>query len=123
MVSEGFEQKLIRSIFFERTLFRVQTGWSHLRLSIYLPVIVLVSVCFFAACWTGCQTVSLDEAKDISLQFSGASFEPPPRSIKDVVSEHCENFDVFDCNPGPPLSMEEIYEQHKGAPPYPTPIQ
>jgi len=119
MVPESFEQELIRSIFFHRTLFRVQSGWSHLSLSIYLPVIVLVSVCFFAACWTGCQTVSLDEAKDISLQFSGASFEPPPRSINDVVSKHCENFEVFDCLQKPMFSLEEIYEQHRGAPSWP----
>jgi CHAT domain-containing protein/tetratricopeptide (TPR) repeat protein len=119
MVPEGFEQKLIRSIFFHRTLFQVQSGWSHLSLSIWLAVIVLMSVCFFAAYWTGCQTVSLDEAKDISLQFSGSSFEPPPRSIKDVVSEHCENFNVIGCLQKPTFSLEEIYEQHKGAPPYP----
>ena len=119
MVEEGFEQKSIRDISFHSTLFRVPSGWSHLSLSIYLPVIVLMSVCLFCACWTGCQTVSLDEAKDISLQFSGASFEPPPRSINDVVSEHCENFNVFDCLQKPMFSMEEIYEHHQGAPPYP----
>ena len=119
MVLQGFEQKLMRSILFHGTLFRVQSGWSHLSLSFYLPVIVLVSVCFFAACWTGCQTVSLDEAKDISLQFSGASFEPPPRSIKDVVLEDCENFDVFGCLQKPMFSLEEISKHLQDAPPFP----
>ena len=76
-------------------------------------------VCFLAAFWTGCQTVSLDEAKDISLQFSDASLEPPPRSINDVVSKHCQNFEVFNCLSEPWLSLEEIYEQHQGAPAWP----
>ncbi|MGD9228821.1 MAG: hypothetical protein PVF26_20110, partial [Desulfobacterales bacterium] len=94
MVAEGFEQKLIRSICFHRTFFRVQSGRSDLSLSIYLPAIVLMSLCLFAVYWTGCQTISLDEAKDISLEFSGDSFEPPPRSINDVVSKGWENFDL-----------------------------
>jgi CHAT domain-containing protein len=119
MAAEGFEQKLINSLFFHRTLIRVQSTWPHLSVSIYMFVIVLMSIFFFAACWTGCQTVSLDEAKDISLQFSGASFEPPPRSINDVVSKHCEYFESFDCLSEPWLSLEEIYERHQGAPAWP----
>jgi tetratricopeptide (TPR) repeat protein len=79
----------------------------------------MISVCLFAICWTGCRTVSLDEAKDINLQFSEVSFEPPPRSIEDIVSEHCENFGSFGCLQKPLFSLEEIYEQHKGAPPFP----
>jgi hypothetical protein len=43
--------------------------------------------CLLASCETGRQTISLDEAKQISLQFSDASFVPPPRSIKDLVPE------------------------------------
>ena len=63
--------------------------------------------------------MSLDEAEDISLQFSGASFEPPPRSINDVVSGNCENFNMFKCITVPPLSLEAIYEQRQDAPPFP----
>ncbi len=88
-------------------------------LSICLPFIVLLPACLFVSFWIGCQTVSLDEAKDISLQFSGTSFEPPPRMIKDVVSEHCENFDLFGCRPEPLLSLEEISKNYQDAPPWP----
>jgi hypothetical protein len=119
MVPHGFEHKFIRNRIHQRNLFRFHFKWSHLSLSIYLHAVVLTSVGLFALCWTGCRAVSLDEAKDISLQFSGTSFEPPPRSIKDIVSEHCENFDSFGCLQKPTFSLEEIYEQHKGAPPYP----
>ncbi|MGD9042940.1 MAG: tetratricopeptide repeat protein, partial [Desulfobacterales bacterium] len=119
MAPEGFEPNSIWAKIFYRTLFPTNSRWSPLSLSICLPVIVLMSICFFAACWTGCTSVSLDEARDISLQFSGASFEPPPRSIEDVVSKYCENFEVFDCLSEPWLSLEEIYEQHEGAPPWP----
>jgi CHAT domain-containing protein len=119
MVLEDVEPKLRKHIVFHSTFFRIRSGWSHFSLSISFPVIFLLSVCLLATCWTGCSTVSLDEAKDISLEFSDVSFEPPPRLITDVVSEHCENFDVFDCLPEPWLSLQEIYEQHQGAPAYP----
>jgi CHAT domain-containing protein len=69
--------------------------------------------------WIGCQTVSLDEAKDISLELSHVSFEPPPRSINDVVSKGCENFDLWDCLTEPLLSLEEISEHLQDAPPFP----
>ncbi len=119
MAPECFEPNSIWAKIFSRALFPTNSRCSSLSLSIYLPVIVLMSICFFATCWTGCTSVSLDEAKDISLQFSGAALEPPPRSIYDVVSKYCQNFEVFNCFQGPRLSLEEIYEQHQDAPAWP----
>ena len=119
MVPEGFEHKFVRNGIYQSTLIRFRFRWSGLKLPIYLPVIVLMCVCLFAICWTGCRTVSLDEAKDISLQFSEASFEPPPRSIKDIVWEDCEGFDTFDCRQRSRSLLKEIYESHQGAPPWP----
>ena len=95
MVAEDFEPKSLKHIISHDTLFRTRCERSHFGLSISLPVIFLLSVCLLAACWIGCQTVSLDEARDISIEFSDVSFEPPPRLINDVVSEHCENFEIF----------------------------
>jgi CHAT domain-containing protein len=124
MVLQGFEHKLIRNIIFHRTLFRVQSRWSHLSLLIYLPVIVLMFACLLASCETGRQTISLDEAKQISLQFSDASFVPPPRSIKDLVPE----FSIYsgdelleNCASKPHRSLEEISKTFVNAPPNQTP--
>ena len=41
-----------------------------------------LAVLFVAAC--GPQTVSLEEAKQITATFEGSSFTPPPKTIADI---------------------------------------
>lgn len=116
--------KLIKYTAFHRHLFSVRSRWSHFSLLIYLPVIALIFACLVASCETGSQTVSIDEAKQISLQFSDASFVPPPRSIEDLVPE----FSVYtgeelveNCASKPQRSLEEISKMFVNAPPKQTP--
>ncbi|MGD9241444.1 MAG: CHAT domain-containing protein, partial [Desulfobacterales bacterium] len=116
--------KLIKYKASHRHLFSVRSRWSHFSLLIYLPVVVLIFACLVASCETGRQTISLDEAKQISLQFSDASFVPPPRSIKDLVPE----FSVYtgdelleNCVSKPQRSLEEISKMFVNAPPKSTP--
>jgi CHAT domain-containing protein len=124
MVWEGLKPKLIKYTTFRRPLFSVRSRWSHFSLLIYLLVIVLMFACLLASCETGRQTISLDEAKQISLQFSDASFVPPPRSIKDLVPELSMYFgDKLrkDCASKPRRSLEEISKRFQNAPPHPQP--
>jgi tetratricopeptide (TPR) repeat protein len=73
-----------------------------------------------ASCETGRQTIALDEAKRISLQFSDTSFVPPPRSINDVVPKIDEYFSkARDCVSNPLISLKELSERLRDAPPYP----
>jgi CHAT domain-containing protein len=75
--------------------------------------------------------VSLDEAKEISLQFSDASFVPPPRSIKDLKLDNCtrligeflNNYTSkslsYSCTSRSPSSLKQISENLRDAPAYP----
>ena len=120
MVWEGLKPKLIQYTTFRRSLFRARSRWSHFSLLIYLPVIILIFACLLASCETGRQTIALDEAKEISLQFSDTSFVPPPRSINDVVPKIDEYFSkARDCVSNPLISLKEISERLRDAPPYP----
>ena len=120
MAWEGLKPKLIKYTTFRRSLFRARSRWSHFSLLIYLPVIILIFACLLASCETGRQTIALDEAKEISLQFSDTSFVPPPRSINDVVPKIDEYFSkARDCVSNPLISLKEISERLRDAPPYP----
>jgi len=70
-----------------------------------------------AACQTGAPTMSLDEAKNITAEFSGP-FVPPPRSIADITSRldsrvfeptYCKNYLKF--------NEEEHYKNLNSMPP------
>jgi hypothetical protein len=99
-------------------LSKVLYKWLSLRSSIYQLSVVLISITLLSSCQTGGQTVPLDEAKEISLQFSDASFEPPPRSINDVVPKIGEySSGARDCVSIPLFSIEEFFEQLRDATP------
>ena len=124
MIWEGLKPKLIQYTTFHSPLVSVRSRWFQSSLSIYLLVIALMSACMLVSCETGRQTVTLDEAKQISLQFSDASFVPPPRSINDLVPE----FSVYSgdellvsCASQPQRSLEEISKMFVDAPPNQTP--
>ena len=121
MVWEGFKPKLIKYTTFRRSLFRARSRWSHFSLLNYLLlVIILIFACVLVSCETGRQTIALDEAKKISLQFSDTSFVPPPRSINDVVPKLNEYFsEARDCVSNPLMSLKALSERLRDAPPYP----
>ena len=88
----------------------------------FIPIffVLLLFILLLASCKTTRSTISLDEAKQVSLQFSDTSFEPPPRSINDVVPKIGEYFSkTNDCVSRPLLSLEEISEYLRDAPPHP----
>jgi CHAT domain-containing protein len=116
--------KLIKHKAFHRHLFSVRSRWSHFSLLIYLLIVDLTFVCLVVSCKTGRQTVSLDEAKQISVQFSDASFVPPPRSIEDLVPEfsvYSEEELLENCVSKPQRSLEEISKMFIDAPLSQTP--
>jgi len=56
-----------------------------------IAIVTSVAVSLVAAC--GPQTVSLEEAKQITATFEGSSFTPPPKTIADIsklLDEHKE---------------------------------
>lgn len=76
-------------------------------------------VFLLVACQTGRQTVSLHEAKQISLRFSDASFEPPPRSISDlkmIIDDYLFEREIPTCiTMRPRQSLSEISESLRAA--------
>ena len=106
---------------FSHDLLRVWSKRANTCSSISYLIIFLVYAFLLAACQTGRPTVSLDEAKQISLQFSDASFVPPPRSINDLLEEigFYTGKERGTCNPEPMISLEKIDKLLEYAPPYP----
>ena len=85
-------------------------------------LIALLSFTLLMSCTAGLQTVSLDEAKDISVQFSEVSFVPPPRSINDlrtIIGFYSGKQAMGICYSEPLEPLEEISERLRKAPPYP----
>jgi CHAT domain-containing protein len=85
-------------------------------------LIVLLSFTLLMSCTAARQTVALDEAKDISVKFSGASFVPPPRSINDlrtIIGFYSSEQAMGTCYSEPLEPLEEISERLRNAPPYP----
>lgn len=86
-------------------LHRIQnfTGLFRLR-----PMAVLMGTLLLAACQT---TVSLEEARQITASFEGASFTPPPKTINDVVALLDEQ------KPADPEAVEKARETATREPP------
>jgi len=88
------------------------------RLSFFRLSVVLISMALLSSCQNSRQTIPLDKAKEISLQFSDASFEPPPRSINDVIPKIGEySSEHRDCVYRSLISIEEIFEHLRDATP------
>jgi len=88
------------------------------RLSFFRLSVVLISMALLSSCQYSRQTIPLDKAKEISLQFSDASFEPPPRSINDVIPKIGEySSEHRDCVYRSLISIEEIFEHLRDATP------
>ncbi len=92
-------------------------------LQICATVASLIMILMLVSCQTGRSTVSLDEAKKISLQFSSASFIPPPRSINDLrkkIGTFSFEKELGDCNSSTLYSLEELFKILQNAPPWPA---
>ena len=84
--------------------------------------ILLLSILLLVSCKTTRSTISLDEAKQVSLQFSDTSFVPPPRSIDDLRTKISPYTGLTStvCTTEPFLSLDQIEQRLKYAPPYPA---
>ncbi len=93
------------------------------RSSISHIIILVLTGFLLVACQTSKPTVSLDEAKQISLQFSDASFEPPPRSILDLRPK-IDRFSPIHlktpCRPTDYITLKELSYYLRKSPPYPN---
>ena len=86
-------------------------------------IVSLMLMLMLVSCQTGRSTVSFDEAKKISLQFSDASFVPPPRSINDLrkkIGTFSFEKELGGCNSSTLYSLEELFQILRNAPPWPA---
>lgn len=88
-------------------------------------IILFFSALLLVSCQTGRTAVSLDEAKQISLQFSDASFVPPPRStndIQNIIDDYIYGNEIPNCSSDRyRRSLNEISKSLDTAPPCPNP--
>ena len=92
------------------------------RTSISHFIILIMTGFLLVACQVSRQTVSLDEAKQISLKFSDAPFEPPPRSILDLKLQIGIVSPIqlkTPCSSTYQLSVKEYSSLLENLPPYP----
>ncbi len=78
-------------------------------------------LCFASACATDGATVSVQEAKNIALEFQGRYKNMPPRGIdediKNLIKQHSEqraSFDQSEASPRPKYTYESIAELANG---------
>jgi CHAT domain-containing protein len=84
--------------------------------------ILLISVLLLVSCQTTRPAVSLDEARQITVAFSGTAFVPPPRSINDlrpIIGAYYAGNKVNPCISLPPMPLEEISKKYRNAPSWP----
>jgi len=103
-------------------LIKFRLKWLKPALLIYAFTFALISVFLLVSCKTSRPTVSLDEAKQISIQFSDISFAPPPRSTNDlrpIIDIYSSEVEMGNCNSEPREPLEEISKKYGSAPPFP----
>jgi tetratricopeptide (TPR) repeat protein len=78
------------------------------------PLVLLPLV--MVSCQTMEKTISLERARQISLELGGGTFTPPPRTIGDLEEELQVYTGGAVCDPAPVtiLSKEEIFEKYGG---------
>ncbi|MBI9082490.1 MAG: CHAT domain-containing protein [Desulfobacterales bacterium] len=79
---------------------------------VFGSTLMLLLLLFASGCQTTEKAISIDEARQISLEFSNRSFTPPPRTISDLEKELRVYTGGAECDPSPVeiLSRQQVLD-------------